>query len=52
MFMKIDAIQAKLEQGIPVRLSSDGVITPVTEIREQTIPTGLPTLPVIFPEGK
>ena len=46
------AAAIKMRKGIPVRLSSDGVITPVTEIREQTIPTGLPTLPVIFPEGK
>ena len=46
----VAAIQNR--KGIPVRLSNDGVITPVTEIREQTIPTGLPTLPVLFPEGK
>ena len=38
--------------GIPVRLGSDGTITPVSEIKEQTVSTDLPTLPVIYPEGK
>ncbi len=38
-------------KGIPVRLSSDGTITPVAEIREQTVSTELPTLPVLYPEG-
>ena len=39
-------------KGIPVRLGSDGTITPVSEIKEQTVSTDLPTLPVIYPEGK
>ena len=39
-------------KGTPVRLGADGVITPVAEIKEQTIPTELPTLPVLYPEGK
>ena len=39
-------------KGTPVRLSPDGTITPVSEIREQTVPTELPTLPVLYPEGK
>ena len=38
--------------GIPVSLSPDGRITPVSEMREQTVPTELPTLPVLYPEGK
>ncbi|WP_051688899.1 PHP domain-containing protein [Butyrivibrio sp. AE2032] len=42
----------KERSGVPVRLSADGTITPVAEIKEQTVPTGLPTLPVLYPEGK
>ena len=42
----------KNNSGVPVRLSPDGTITPVSEIREQTVPAELPTLPVIYPEGK
>ncbi|MCR4703447.1 MAG: PHP domain-containing protein [Saccharofermentans sp.] len=39
-------------KGIPVRLTCDGVITPVKDIREQTMPTAHPTLPVLYPEGR
>jgi predicted metal-dependent phosphoesterase TrpH len=46
------ASAVKNEKGIPVRLGSDGTITPVSEIKEQTVSTDLPTLPVIYPEGK
>jgi hypothetical protein len=38
--------------GIPVSLSPDGTITPVEQMREQTVSTALPTLPVLYPEGK
>jgi hypothetical protein len=46
------ASAVKNGKGIPVRLGSDGTITPVSEIKEQTVSTDLPTLPVIYPEGK
>ena len=46
----VDAVRAN--EGTPVRLSPDGSITPVIEIREQTVPQDLPTLPVLYPEGK
>ena len=46
----VSAVRAN--EGTPVRLSPDGSITPVVEIREQTMPTELPTLPVLYPEGK
>lgn len=39
-------------KGTPVRLSPDGTITPVVEIKEQTVPTELPTLPVLYPESR
>ena len=39
-------------KGIPVRMNCEGVITPATDIPEQTIPTGHPTLPVLYPEGR
>lgn len=39
-------------RGTPVRLGADGVITPVSAIREQTVSVELPTLPVIYPEGR
>ena len=39
-------------KGTPVRLGADGSITPVVEIKEQTVSTALPTLPVLYPEGK
>ncbi len=42
----------KNRTGIPVRLSPDGTVTPVSEIREQTVSIELPTLPVLYPEGK
>ena len=38
--------------GIPVSLSPDGTITPVSQMTEQTVSTALPTLPVLYPEGK
>lgn len=38
--------------GIPVRLGNDGTITPVSEIREQTVSTALPTMRIFYPEGK
>ena len=48
-----DYVEAiKSNSGIPVRRSPDGTITPVSEIKEQTVPTELPTLPVLYPEGK
>ena len=46
----VNAIRER--SGIPVRLSPDGTITPVSQIREQTVSTELPTLPVLYPEGK
>ena len=46
----VDAI--KNNTGTPVRISPDGTVTPVSEIREQTVSTALPTLPVLYPEGK
>ena len=46
----VDAIRSNT--GIPVRLSPDGTITPVSEIKEQTVPTDIPTLPVLYPEGR
>jgi hypothetical protein len=54
---KINSIEeyvalVRANKGIPVRLSPDGTITPVSEIREQTVPVELPTLPVLYPEGK
>ena len=38
--------------GIPVSLSPDGKITPVSQMIEQTVSVALPTLPVLYPEGK
>ena len=54
---KLESVQdyvnaVKARKGIPVRLSPDGIITPVAEIKEQTVSTELPTLPVLYPEGK
>ena len=46
----VSAVSAN--KGTAVRLGADGVITPVVEIKEQTVPTELPTLPVLYPEGK
>lgn len=53
---KIDSIgefvQAVISRkGIPVSLAPDGTITPVTEMKEQTVSTELPTLEVLYPEG-
>ena len=39
-------------KGIPVSLAPDGTITPVTEMKDQTVSTELPTLEVLYPEGK
>ena len=39
-------------KGIPVSLAPDGTITPVAQMREQTVSTELPTLEVLYPEGK
>ena len=48
-----DYVEAiKNNTGTPVRLSPDGTITPVSEIKEQTVSVSLPTLPVLYPEGK
>ena len=52
---KIDSIEGyvaafKAGLGTPVRLLN-GELTPVSEIREHTVSTELPTLPVIYPEG-
>ncbi len=48
-----DYVEAiKNNTGTPVRLSPDGTITPVSEIKEQTVSVALPTLPVLYPEGK
>ena len=54
---KIESVQdfarAVLERsGVPVSLRPDGTITPVSQIPEQTVSTELPTLPVLYPEGK
>ena len=48
-----DYVEAiKNNTGTPVRLSPDGTITPVSEIKEQTVSVAPPTLPVLYPEGK
>ena len=48
-----DFAKAVLERsGIPVSLSPGGTITPVSQMPEQTVSTELPTLPVLYPEGK
>ena len=39
-------------KGIPVSVSNDGTITPVVQMREQTVSTELPTLEVLYPEGE
>ena len=39
-------------KGIPVSVSNDGTITPVVQMREQTVSTELPVLEVIYPEGE
>lgn len=54
---KIDSIEEfvramRSRKGIPVSVSPEGVITPVYDMKEQTVSVGLPTLPVIYPEGK
>ena len=40
------------KEGIPVSVSPDGKITPVSEMPEQTVSSELPTLPVLYPEGQ
>jgi len=42
----------KKGMGTPVSISPDGTVTPVRDIPEQTVSTALPTLPVLYPEGK
>ena len=39
-------------KGIPVSVAPDGTLTPVAQMREQTVSTELPTLEVLYPEGK
>jgi len=53
---KIGSVEEYVEavlnrKGVPVRLSPQGDITPVKEIKEETVITAPPSLPVIFPEG-
>ena len=48
-----DYVEAvKKRTGIPVSVAPDGKITPVADMREQTVSTEMPTLPVLYPEGK
>ncbi len=48
-----DYVEAvKKRTGIPVSLAPDGKITPIADMREQTVSVELPTLPVLYPEGK
>lgn len=48
-----DYARAVIERsGIPVSIRPDGTVIPVSQIPEQTVPTELPTLPVLYPEGK
>lgn len=42
----------KAGTGVPVSVSPEGRITPVSEMPEQTVSLELPTLPVLYPEGK
>lgn len=46
----VEAVKKGL--GTPVSVSPDGNITPVIQMREQTVSVDLPTLPVLYPEGK
>ena len=39
-------------KGTPVSVAPDGKITPVVQMREQTVSTELPTLEVLYPEGE
>ena len=39
-------------KGIPVSVAPDGTVTPVAQMREQTVSTELPTLEVLYPEGR
>ena len=39
-------------KGIPVSVAPDGTITPVAQMCEQTVSTELPTLEVLYPEGR
>ena len=39
-------------KGTPVSIAPDGTVTPVTKIPEQTVSAELPTLEVLYPEGK
>ena len=48
-----DYVEAvKKRTGTPASVSPEGVITPVADMREQTVSVELPTLPVLYPEGK
>ena len=48
-----DYVEAvKKRTGTPVSVSPEGVITPVADMLEQTVSVELPTLPVLYPEGK
>ena len=46
----VDAIMKRT--GTPVSVAPDGTLTPVSQMREQTVSVDLPTLPVLYPEGK
>ena len=46
----VDAI--KKRTGTPVSVAPDGTVTSVAHMREQTVSVELPTLPVLYPEGK
>ena len=46
----VEAVKKGL--GTPVSVLPDGNITPVIQMREQTVSVDLPTLPVLYPEGK
>ena len=48
-----DYVEAvKKRTGIPVSVAPDGKINPVADMLEQTVSTEMPTLPVLYPEGK
>jgi hypothetical protein len=46
------AASVTARKGIPVSVAPDGTITPVVQMREQTVPAELPTLEVLYPEGR
>lgn len=45
----VDAVLNR--KGTPVSVAPDGRVTPVAGMKEQTVSTALPALPVLYPEG-